>query len=366
MRKMLLGFGLVLIVSGGFYLRLHRAKPPIDTAYAGDRQVTIWSTTAQVREPVATVNFGDRLDVLDRVDEEVQVRTSNGVTGWTSQRDLISADSMQRSKDLDAAAAQSPVEATGSLKALTNVHLDPGRDSPRIRQLSKDTHVDLFKREAVEIPAAQKAGTVDTSASATSSSQTISDRHESKDARAESSGESNAEASDDVRKEDWWFVRGHLPDHSMTAGWILGRFIDLDVPEPLPDYASSAGMRIVAWFELNHVADPAAGSKPQYLVLGAHASEGQACDFSLMRVYTWSQQKERYETAFVDSSVCGKLPVKVGQQSSAPGADATFSFEDLTGGSTPEKTYRMHQTMVRLVRPGRAGNSAPTSKKHPK
>ena len=52
--------------------------------------------------------------------------------------------------------------------------------------------------------------------------------------------------------------------------------------------------------------------------------------------------------------------------SSQPGADATFSFQDLGGGSMPEKTYRMHQTMVRLVRPGRAGNSAPASKKHPK
>src|ERR1700722_10934324 len=165
MRKMLLGFGLVLIVSCGFFLRLHRTKAPIDTAYAGDRQVTIWSTTAQVREPVATVNFGERLDVLDRLDDEVHVRTASGVIGWTSQRDLISADFMQRSKDLDAKAGQSAVEATGRLKALTNVHLAPSRDSPRIRQLGKDTPVDLFTRDAVEIPTAQKAGTVDTSAS---------------------------------------------------------------------------------------------------------------------------------------------------------------------------------------------------------
>ena len=42
------------------------------------------------------------------------------------------------------------------------------------------------------------------------------------------------------KKEDWWLVRAHSADQTSMAGWILGRFIDLDVPAPLPDYASSA------------------------------------------------------------------------------------------------------------------------------
>ena len=74
---------------------------------------------------------------------------------------------------------------------------------------------------------------------------------------------------------------------------MMGRFIDLDVPEPLPDYANSAGMRIVGWFELNRVADASQKAKPQYLLIGTHGAEGQPCDFSLLRVYTWGQKKER-------------------------------------------------------------------------
>ena len=47
-------------------------------AYAANRQVTLWDTTAQVRSPVATVNFGDRLQILDRFGDEVEVRTAAG------------------------------------------------------------------------------------------------------------------------------------------------------------------------------------------------------------------------------------------------------------------------------------------------
>src|SRR5277367_6494814 len=40
-----------------------------------------------------------------------------------------------------------------------------------------------------------------------------------------------------------------------------------------------------------------------------HGPEGQPCDFTALRVYTWGKQKERYETAFVESDVCGKFPI---------------------------------------------------------
>jgi len=56
--------------------------------------------------------------------------------------------------------------------------------------------------------------------------------------------------------------------------WVLGRFLDLDSPAPLPEYASAAGMRIVSWLVLNHLEDADGTEKPQYLVLGATGREG--------------------------------------------------------------------------------------------
>jgi hypothetical protein len=355
MRKLLIGFIVVVVVAVPLYLRFHKKKPNLDTAYVGNREVTIWSTTAQVRSPLATANFGDRLSVVSRFNDQVQVRTANGIIGWVNDRELLTPEFWQKAQDLNSATASRPIEAHGRTRVLSNLHLDPGRDTPRIRQVNKNVAIDMYERRVLPVPApnAQAKGAESENASAPA-------------APAESVPEEKPEA----KKEDWWLVRAHLPDQTQLSGWILGRFIDLEVPQPLPDYASAAGMRIVAWFELNQVDDSAGGTKPQYLVLGTKGSEGQPCDFTLLRVFTWGNARQRYETAFVESNVCGKLPLKL-TAGTTPGADASFSFHDLSDGASfgasGERLYKMHQTAVRRVRaPGEAAPRSPRpSRKRP-
>ena len=88
-----------------------------------------------------------------------------------------------------------------------------------------------------------------------------------------------------------------------VAGWVLARFVELDLPDPVKDYASSADLHVVAWFELNRVPDGSGGEVPQYLVAGSRGGEGGACDFTMLRVYTWSTARKRYETAYVESDL---------------------------------------------------------------
>lgn len=336
MRKLLIGFMVVLVIGAAVYFRFRRPRGPIEVAYAGNRDVTLWSTTAQVREAVATVNYGDRLDVLQRSQDQAQVRTASGAVGWIDASDLLSADVWQRAKEVEARAAGLPIEARGHTHAISNLHVEAGRDSPRIRQLAKSIPVDLFERKVVDAPVASASGEKDASAGLPSDA-----------------------GATPVKKEDWWLVRAHLPDQTTVSGWILGRFVDLDVPAPLPDYASAAGMHIVAWFELNRVAD-AAGAKPQYLLVASRGPEGQPCDFTLMRVFTWSAQRQRYETAYVESDLCGALPVNL-TPATALGGDVTFSFADSSGEAAETRTYRMHQTIVRRVR---EDGSAPAKRMH--
>ncbi len=315
-RKILLGVAVLTVLCTAAYLRFLRPHGPREVAYAGNRQVTLWSATAQVREPVTTVNFGDHLDVLGHFQDRVKVRTLNGITGWVGQNDLLSADMWQRARDLDAKTAKMPVQARGHTKTISNLHFEAGRESPRIRQLGKTIPLELLEREAVEVPA--------------------------------NSAEEDTEESAEARKEDWWLVRMHASDQPSLSGWMLGRFIDLDVPAPLPDFASSAGMHIIGWFDLNSVKDSSGAQRPQYLVIGVRGSEGQPCDFTLIRVFTWGMQRKRYETAFVKSDVCGKLPMIVTHPSS-PGGDALFTFDEMGQGAPEARTYRMHQTIVRRV-----------------
>ena len=333
-RKVLLGFALLLVVCAAAYVRMRHKRAALEIGYAGNKQVTLVSTTALVREPVATVNYGDRLEILQRYQDQVQVRTMKGVTGWINERDLLTTDLWQKARDLETRADGMAVMARGHTRAITNLHIGPGRESPRLRQLSKTIPVEMYERTTIAVPAPKVV-------------------------KSSEQEEGGAEPAQE-KMEDWWLVRAHAADQNAISGWVLGRFVQLDVPSPLPDYASTAGMRIVSWFELNRVNDSAGKAKPQFLVLGTHGPEGQPCDFSMMRVYTWGNQRQRYETAFVESNVCGKLPVNV-TKAEAAGGDVTFTFGDMSGKAAEERTYRMHQTIVRRVR---EGGKTPARKPH--
>lgn len=335
-RKLLIGFALVLVIGFAVYRHFHHAKAPLETAYIGGRQVTLWSTAAQVREPVAMMSFGDRVDVLGHFEDQVKVRTNAGVVGWVDQDQLLTADFWLQAQELESETAKMPIEARGHTRVLTNLHIGPARDAARIRQLDKNVPVDFYERRAVDVPLAKGVAVADT-------------------------GDGSPPAA---RKEDWWLVRAHVPtpsnDGLTISGWLLGRFVDLDVPEPLPDYASAAGMRIVSWFELNRVIGESGAVRPQYLVLATRGAEGQPCDFTLLRVFTWGKQNQRYETAFVESNLCGKLPLTL-TAGRGVGGDAAFSFEDWSKGRAEVRTYHMHQTIVRMER---ANDSEPAKREH--
>ena len=332
-RKLLLGFAVLLVIAGAAYFRLHHAPAPLEIAYAANRQVTLQSTTAQVREPITTVSYGDRLEVLQRFQDQVNVRTAGGLTGWVSERDLLSTDIWQKAADLGKRTSSLPVQARGRTRALTNLRVDAGRDGVRLRQLNKNIPLQIFERRAVDVPT---------------------------NGAAPASEEQASEPA--ARKEDWWLIRAQTSDKDSVSGWILGHFIDLDVPQPLPDYASSAGMRIVSWSELNKVADATGKERPQYLLLGAHGPEGQPCDFSTLRVYTWGKKRQRYETAYVESGVCGKLPVEV--KDSPQAGETKFSFMDLINGAPAQRDYVMRQTIVRRVK--QAGETKPRKARAPR
>lgn len=316
MRKILLGLLVVLLIGTAVYLHRHK-KQPVEIAYSASGGVTLWNTVAAIQQPVATLDYGSRVDVLQHFEDQVKVRNSDGTVGWTTESNLLSSEFWEQTKQLDQRVAGLPVEARGKTAVLTNLHITPGRNTARIRQLGKQTPVELFERRPMEAP------------------QTVTE------AVAHNAPEAKSAQS---RKEDWWLVRAELPDHTTASGWVLGRFIQIDLPEALYDYASSAGMRAVAWFELDRVPDGQGSTKPQYLLVGTHGPEGQLCDFTMLRVYTWSKRHQQYETAFVDSAVCGGFPVQIKPLAAGK---VNFSFGDLNAGGAAQALYRLDDTIVR-------------------
>jgi hypothetical protein len=196
---------------------------------------------------------------------------------------------------------------------------------------------------------------------------------------AQVSDEKENSEPQDAKKEDWFLIRGlatRPPGETSArtavqpattepgdqtvpiAGWVIARFLELDVPDPVREGASAANLRPIAWFELNRVEDPS-GQKQQYLLAAARGPEGQRCDFSALRVYTWNRKKSRYETAFIENDLCGSLPIRVGK---SPAGQPEFRFVN-ADDQRNDRVYRLMQTVVRRVREGNEQRKAQDGRK---
>jgi hypothetical protein len=291
----------------------------------------VWSSTAQVRRSEGELHFGERVMVIERFGTDVEIRTGAGLTGWVQQAQLMPRETWQRALDESRKAQSLPVMGRGHTKVLTNLRLDPGRDGARLLQLSANVPVEMLERRVV---AEDEEGGA-------------------KHARSASHGRETSE-----RKDEWWMVRATVKEAGAVAGWVIGRFIAPDLPDPLPEAMTSAGMRPVAWFELNHVPDGQGGEKAQYLVAGTREAEGGACDFAMLRGFTWGAARERYETAYVENNLCGMLPISV-TPARELGGESQFEFRERTMKGEQAAKYRMVQTIIR-----REGAAPRSEKKH--
>ena|ERR1700730_2592734 len=70
---------------------------------------------------------------------------------------------------------------------------------------------------------------------------------------------------------------------------------------------------LTSWF-----ADGSGSEAPQCLVAGSSGGEGQASDFTRLRVYPWSSSRKRYETAYVESNLCGHLSIQLSRIPAGP------------------------------------------------
>jgi hypothetical protein len=380
-RKLLIAIPLLcaVAVAAWIYRPKHEA---LGEGYIGERSVTLWSGVAQVREPLDALHYGDHVEIVARHNDNVKVRTTSGEVGWIDARSLMEPALWQRSAKLLGEAQELPVQARGRTKVATNLRVLPGRTQPRLYQFGRGIPVEVVGRAVADIPVVSEE------------KESTGDTGDSKKDEAKKG---------DAKKEEWLFVRGlatrppseanpRTPDTSTTtqpgdrtspfAGWIIGRFVEMDLPDAVKTGTSSANVRPVAWFELNKVSD-ISGAKPQYLVAGTRGPDSQACDFTNIRVYTWNPKKSRYETAYIENNLCGQMPIRIG---TGPKGEPEFRFRSKDANpsgdnsqtdSNDERVYRLKQTVVRRIREdgsialpktkskvaGKANNSAKPKKK---
>jgi SH3-like domain-containing protein len=350
-RKLLVAIPLLVIVVIAAWI-VRPKHEYIGEAYVSTKTTALLSSVAQVRQEVGELHYGEHVEMMAKRNEFVKVKTSGGLVGWVDAHQLMDPQLWQRSIVLLKKAQDLPAQARGRTKVATNLRVEPGRTEARLYQFGRGIPVEVVGRATADW------------------AQVLDEKEGSNPA--------------DTKKEDWFLVRGvatRPPGETIAktgaaipsattgpgdgsapiAGWVVARFVELDEPDAVREGAGSANVRPVAWFELNRVADDS-GDKSQYLLAATRGPEGQACDFTNVRVYTWNRKKTRYETAFIENDLCGALPIRVGKDAKG---EPEFRFK-LMDDEKEEQTYRLIQTVVRRVRVNDGGGKVAAGPKKSK
>ncbi len=298
----------------------------LEIAYVSGVKADLRDHVVQAYQKTGTVKNGDRVEVLDHDRRFVKVRTATGATGWVEQRYLVGQDVFDQIQKLTADNQNDPVQAQGTTRNDTNLHVEPGRDTEHLYQIASGEKLALLKRGTAEKPGAVAPPSRSTARSNMPG------------------GNPNNDKKEPVPVvEDWWLVR----DSNQRVGWVLARMVDLDVPLDVAQYAE--GQRIVAFFVLNQVKD---GDKKvaQYLTVLTEPKDGLPFDFNQIRVFTWNVKRHRYETAYRERME-GVLPVTVTEENfDKEGMLPAFTIRVKDdSGNVIERKYKLNTPIVRRV-----------------
>jgi len=377
-----------VLLLGGCSRFHHEQREMVYVASA--RPVYLHDRVAPVSNRVCQVVNGQPLEVLEHARRFLKVKTDKNEIGWIEERATIDEKTYDGFVQLAAESKNDPVAATATLRDDLAMHLLPGRETARFYLLPGNTKVELLVRASAPRKAAETA----TPSPANAAKPPVAGKSappagDAKPATAKPSTPKAPPApvaeTAPPDMEDWWLAR----DPQGHVGWLLGSRLDVDVPDDVAQYAEA--QRIVGAWVLTKVhdsgLDPPA-DKPEYVMALSPPQSGLPFDFDQIRVFTWSLNHHRYETAFRVHPIQGYLPVKIFTATTPKGAVPAFSFElassanvttdPATGITLPVAprtiNYEMIDTQVKRIGPDMApiptmhepGEKKPekTAKKH--
>ncbi len=352
-----------------------RSKADSSYVFVTSKQGYLRDRVAAVSNRVVEVQNGEKLKVLDHGRHFLKVQTDKGQVGWIEERVVATPETVAAFDQMKEQHKNDPEIAGGVTRDEVYMHIAPGRETEHFYLLAEGEKLKLLKRATVTKPVS--------GASAARAQQRAIPQAPGTQAARKIDPTKVAAAPEPPVLEDWWLVR----DSQGHTGWLFGRMLDVDAPDTLTRY--SEGQKFVGAYVLTTVHDEGAPTDlkdiPEYVTVMNSYKSGLPYDFDQVRVFTWSLQHHRYETAFREKNIEGYLPVKVstmkdpyGKSPVAQDVLPAFSYRVLTAdaapvtpnpatgemipGKTVTKTYRLEGNLVRSVGPVGA---VPVPEAHP-
>ena len=315
----------------------------------------IRSSTAVVAADLLQVNRGDVVDILDSTDVtdpsdntrkerwlRVKARDEAATEGWIESRNVMPEDVLEESKKLADEDKDVPPQATGQLKASSNLRLTPDRSGNEniMMRLDSGSSFDIISWKRVPKP---------------KSSETIETDLAPKAGTAQQAGARPGQQGDDRKEEEeanelWYKVRLFAAASPAPAGWIYGKQVELTVPSDIIFYRT--GREFVAWQrldgEVKKVADKDAGqeTKPGSWVILEKSSSNQPRgldepDFDRIYVLGYDKRNQEHYTAYRSPDLKGYLPARI----EGTGDNKTFivRLQEEVGGPVKDFRYSLYK-----------------------
>ncbi len=325
--------------------------PAIGEAFVGPATLSIRKDIDVKSASVAVAHHGDHVEIVAQRRLWYKIRTDKGVEGWTEDRQLLDSAQMSRLRKLAEQTAGLPSQGKATTYDVLNVHTEPNRNSPSFVQVKEKETFDVIthrivpraakqpKRELIK-PRAKAVAPVKKSTSKKYADASVPPPP-SPAAPAPPvdwvalSKERGVEADADTpptAQDDWTLIR----TSGGQSGWVLTSRVYMSIPDEVAQYAE--GHRITSYFSIGTVNDH--GEKKDIWLWTTAESLGQDHDFDSYRVFTWSERKHRYETAYIQRRERGYLPVI------AKEGEFSVCVEDKTGARV-RKQYTLTGNTVR-------------------
>lgn len=328
-----------------------------DSGVVVARRAQIRSSTAVVAADLLEVNRGDAVEILETLDVQdpsdntrkerwlrVRMSDAENTEGWIEARNVMPEEVLDASRKLAEEDNGVAAQATGQLRASSNLRLSPDRSGNENIMMRLDTGSSFaivgWKRipkpkssEAIESDVAPKAG----------SAQPVS-------SRASRSQEENVT---EETNELWYKVRLPPEISPAPAGWIYGKQVELAVPSDIIFYRT--GREFVAWQRLDGSPSETEGSltdknagkeaRPGSWIILEKSSSNQPRpldepDFDRIYVVGYDKRNQEHYTAYRSSDVKGFLPLRV----EGHGENKTFTVRvQDQGGQIKNAQYSVYK-----------------------
>ena len=341
-----------------------------DSGVVVARRAQIRSSTAVVAADLLEVNRGDKVEILETLDVldpsdntrkerwlRVRMNDAENTEGWIEARNVMPEEIVGASRKLSEEDKDIAAQATGQLRASSNLRLSPDRSGNENIMMRLDTgsrfEIVGWKRipkpkssEAIESDVAPKAG----------SAQPVSSRGASR---------SQEESEIEEANELWYKVRLPPAVSPAPAGWIYGKQVELAVPSDIIFYRT--GREFVAWQRLDGSPSDAEGSltdknagkeaRPGSWIILEKSSSNQPRtldepDFDRIYVVGYDKRNQEHYTAYRSADVKGFLPLKVDGR----GENKTFTVRAQDqGGQIKNAQYSVYKDgrgILKVAAPG--------------